>query len=41
MNRNRLTKILLLIIVVLFGLGKKYFGRNSNKIKNTKLIMNT
>ena len=34
MNRNRLTKILLLIIIVLFGLGKMYFGRNSNKIKN-------
>lgn len=34
MNRNRLTKILLLIVIVLFGLGKMYFGRNSNKIKN-------
>ena len=34
MNKNRLTKILLLLVVVLFGLGKMYFGRNSNKIKN-------
>lgn len=34
MNKNRLTKILLLLLVVLFGLGKMYFGRNSNKIKN-------
>ena len=34
MNKNRLTKILLLLVVVLFGLGKMYFGRNSNKIEN-------
>ena len=34
MNKNRLTKIFLLLLVVLFGLGKMYFGRNSNKIKN-------
>lgn len=34
MNKNRLTKILLLIVIVLFGLGKMYFGRNSNKTRN-------
>ena len=34
MNKNRLTKILLLIVIVLFGLGKMYFGRNSSKTKN-------
>jgi mafB1 len=34
MNKNRLTKILLLIVIVLFGLGKMYFERNSNKTRN-------
>ena len=34
MNKNRLTKILLLIVIVLFGLGKMYFERNSSKTKN-------
>ena len=34
MKKNRLTKILLLIVIVLFGLGKMYFERNSNKTRN-------
>ena len=34
MNKNRLTKIFLLLLVVLFGLGKMYFERNSNKTRN-------
>ena len=34
MNKNRLTKILLLIVIVLFVLGKMYFERNSNKTRN-------